>query len=97
MSEVLGIVAAIPVDVAPAQVDHSVDDLIARFHQCVGIDEAMGLLQNLTDDERARIAQSPTPLAKFADVRTPDEIGARFMSLPDNERLQLLSMFQPGT
>ena len=56
----------------------------------------MGFLQNLTDDERARIAQSPTPLAKFADVRTPDEIGDRFLSLPDNERLQILSMFHSG-
>ena len=33
VSEVLGIVAAIPADVAPAQVDHSVDDLIARFNR----------------------------------------------------------------
>jgi len=44
--------------------------------------------------DRQRLAASPTPLSKFADVRTPDEAIARMMSLPDLERVQLLAMFQ---
>ena len=51
-------------------------------------------LQQLSDVDRQRLAVSPTPLAKFADVRTPDEAIARFMSLPDMERLQVLAMFE---
>ena len=51
-------------------------------------------LQQLSDGDRQRLAASPTPLATFADVRSPDEAVARLMALPDVERLQLLAMFQ---
>ena len=40
-----------------------------------------------------RLARSDTPLAAFADVRTPEEAMARFGSLPESQRMQLLAMF----
>jgi len=94
VSEVLAIIAAIPANVAPPQVDHSVDDLLARIARIDDVDDALAFLQQLSDADRQRLAASPTPLAKFADVRTPDEAIARLMSLPVTERLQVLAMFQ---
>jgi hypothetical protein len=43
--------------------------------------------------ERERLARSDTPLATFADVRTPEEAIARFGSLPEGQRMQVLAMF----
>jgi len=94
VSEVLGIIAAVPASIAPAQVDHSVDDLLVRIARIDDVDDALAFLQQLSDADRQRLAASPTPLAKFADVRTPDEAIARLMSLPDMERLQVLAMFE---
>ena len=94
MSEVLGIIAAVPASIAPAQIDHSVDDLLVRIARIDDVDDALAFLQQLSDADRQRLAASPTPLAKFADVRTPDEAIARLMSLPDMERLQVLGMFE---
>ncbi|HUO75241.1 MAG TPA: hypothetical protein VMU39_31065 [Solirubrobacteraceae bacterium] len=92
--DVLAIVAALPASVAPVQVDHSVDDLLVRIARIDNIDDALAFLQELTDADRQRLAASPTPFAKFADVHTPDEAIARMMSLPDTERLQVLAMFE---
>ena len=94
ISDVLAIVAALPASVAPAQVDHSADDLLARIAHIDTIEQALAFLQQLSDADRQRLAASPTPLAKFADVRSPDEAIARMMALPEIERLQLLAMFQ---
>lgn len=94
VSEVLGIIAAVPASIAPPHVDHSVDDLLVRIARIDNVDAALAFLQQLSDSDRQRLAVSPTPLAKFADVRTPDEAIARLMSLPDMERMQVLAMFQ---
>jgi hypothetical protein len=94
VSDVLAIVAALPASVAPAQVDHSADDLLARIAHIDTVEQALAFLQQLSDADRQRLAASPTPLAKFADVRSPDEAIARMMALPETERLQLLAMFQ---
>lgn len=90
----LGIVAAVPSNIAPAHTDHSVDDLLVRIGRIDTVDDALAFLQQLSDADRQRLAQSPTPLAKFADVRTPDEAIARLTSLSETERLQVLAMFQ---
>ena len=90
----VGIVMAIPASVAPSQVDHSVDDLLVRIARIDNVDDAIAVLQQLSDAERQRLAASPTPLAKFADVRTPDQAVARLMELPEFERLQVLALFQ---
>jgi hypothetical protein len=50
------------------------------------------VLQDLTPDERERLARSGTPLAAFADVRTPEEALARFGALPEAQRMQVLAM-----
>jgi hypothetical protein len=92
--DVLAIVMALPAAVAPAQVDHSVDDLLVRIARIETLDQALAFLQELSDADRQRLAASPSPLAKFADVRTPDEAIGRMMSLPELERLQVLAMFQ---
>ncbi|HMK10718.1 MAG TPA: hypothetical protein VK461_04005 [Acidimicrobiales bacterium] len=94
VQEVLGVVKAFPASVAPSVVDHSVDDLLVRIDKLDTLEDGIAFLQSLSDADRARLAASPTPLAKFADVRTPDEAGERFMSLDVNERLQVLAMFE---
>jgi hypothetical protein len=94
VSDVLAIVAALPASVAPAEVDHSADDLLQRIAHIDTLEQALAFLQQLTDADRQRLAASPTPLAKFADVRSPDEAIARMMALPELERLQVLAMFQ---
>ena len=97
IGDVLAIVAALPASVAPAEVDHSADDLLARIAQIDTVEQALAFLQQLSDADRQRLAASPTPLAKFADVRSPDEAIARMMALPEMERLQLLAMFQKAS
>ena len=92
--EVIGVVTAFPESVAPSKVDHSVDDLLVRIGELDSVEDAIAFLGTLTPEDRQRLAQSPTPLAKFADVRTPDEITARFMELDVNSRLQVLAMFE---
>ena len=74
---VIGIVGAIPSTVMPASVDTSVDDLAARIDKVNTVEDALALLESLTPDDRERLAKSNTPLAAFADVRTPDEAMAR--------------------
>jgi hypothetical protein len=91
--EVIGVVTAFPESVAPSKVDHSVDDLLVRIGELDSVEDAIAFLGTLTPEDRQRLAQSPTPLAKFADVQTPDEITARFMELDMNARLQVLAMF----
>jgi hypothetical protein len=94
LDEVLGIVAAIPASVMPARVDHSVDDLATRIKGLSTIEDALAFLQQLTPEERGRLAQSDTPLALFADVSTPEAAMTRFESLDTQQRMQLLAIFQ---
>lgn len=93
IAEVMGIVTAIPESALPGQVDHSGDDLIARIDQLESVEDAIAFLQQLTPADRERLARSNTPLAAFADVTTPEEAIARFQSLDDQRRMQLLAMF----
>ena len=93
VTEVLGIVSVIPATVMPSEVDRSADDLVARISRIDGVEDAIAFLQDLAPDERERLARSDTPLAAFADVRTPEEAMARFGSLPEAQRMQLLAMF----
>ena len=95
--EVLAILHAFPASVVPDAIDHSFDDLLRRIDALDSVEEATDFLQQLSDEDRGRLAASPTPLAKFADVRTADEIGVRFMSLSEAERLQVLAMFDKAT
>jgi len=93
LSEVLAIVAAIPASVLPSHVDHSQDDLIDRISRLTSVEDALAFLQGLTPGERQRLAQSDTPLAAFADCQTPEEAMARFQSLDQGQRMQLITMF----
>jgi len=94
VADVMAIVRAIPSSVMPDHIDRSVDDLMARIAAVDDIDGALALLQSLSDDDRARLAASDTPLAVMADVRTPEEAMLRFESLDQGARLQLLAMFE---
>jgi hypothetical protein len=93
LAEVLAIVAAIPASVLPSHVDHSQDDLIDRISRLTSVEDALAFLQGLTPGERERLAQSSTPLAAFADCQTPEEAMARFQSLDQGQRLQIITMF----
>ena len=93
VTKVLDIVTAIPGSVMPSQVDHSADELVARISRLDDVNDAIAFLQGLTTDERDRLARSDTPLAAFADVRTPEEALARFGALPEAQRMQVLAMF----
>ncbi len=97
IDDVLAFVAAIPTSMLAAEVDHSTDDLIARIDKLTTIDDAIALLQSLTPEDRQRLAQSKTPLARFADVHTAEEAFARFDQLDAQEQMQIISMFNsPG-
>src|SRR5262249_32297576 len=87
MLDVLAIAAAFPTPAAPAQVAHPADALLAAIDRLDPIDEGTASPQTLSDAARPRLAQSPTPLARFAQVRTPEEAMSLFMSLPETERL----------
>jgi hypothetical protein len=93
VGEVLGVVAAIPTSVLPDHVDHSADDLVARFSKIDNIEDAIATLQQLTPQEREQLARSDTPLAAFADVQTPQEAIALFESLDPQRRMQIIAMF----
>jgi hypothetical protein len=92
--EVTGIVGAFPAALVPTQIDRSVDDLAARIDKIESVEDALAFLQQLTPDDRQRLAQSNTPLAAFADVQTPEQAMARLESLDVQHRMQLLAMFQ---
>lgn len=94
MDDVLAVVAALPASVVPNRVDHSQDDLVARIARLDTVEDALALLQDLTPEDRELLARSDTPLAGFADIRTPEEAIARFQSLDTTKRLQILAMFQ---
>jgi hypothetical protein len=93
LGEVLAIVAAIPASVLPSHVDHSQDDLIDRISRLTSVEDALAFLQGLSQGDRERLAQSDTPLAVFADCRTPEEAIVRFQSLDERQRLQIITMF----
>ena len=65
----------------------------ARISRLEDVDDAIAFLQDLTPAHRERLGRSDTPLAAFADVQTPEEAMARFRSLPESQRVQLLAMF----
>ncbi len=94
IDEVLAVVASIPTTVLAARVDHSDDDLIVRIGRLDSVEDAISFLQQLTPDDRARLARSETPLSAFADVTTPDEAIARFQALDPAQQMQLLTMFE---
>lgn len=94
LDEVFGIVHALPASIVPAQIDRSVDDLAARIDKISSVEDAFAFLQQLTPEDRARLANSNTPLAPFADVTTPEDAMARLQSLDTPQRLQLLGMFE---
>jgi hypothetical protein len=91
--DVLQLVAAVPTSVLPEHTDHSVDDLAARIARIGSIDEALAFLGQLSEDDRTRLARSDTPLADFADVRTPEEAVQRLQSLDRARQMQLMAMF----
>ena len=94
IDDVLAFVAAIPTTMLAAEVDHSNDDLVARINRLDTLDDTLAFLQTITPADRARLAESKTPLARFADVQTPDEAFARFEQLSTQEQMQVLSMFR---
>jgi len=91
--DVLAVVAAFPASVVPATVDHSFDDLIARIGQLHSVEDTLAFLEKLTPEERERVSKSDTPLAAFADVRTPEEAMARLGTLDQQQKLQIFAMF----
>jgi len=97
VDEVLAFIAAIPESVLPSHVDHSTDDLVARIDKLESVEDAIAFLQQLTPAEREKLAKSDTPLAAFADVTTPEEAFARFESLDQSQKLQLVTMFDRVT
>lgn len=97
VDDVLGLVAAIPSSVVPDRTDTSVDDLAKRIAGIDSIDEAIAFLQGLSDGDRERLAHSDTPLAGFADVRTPAEAMARFEALDQAQQMQLMGLFMRST
>ena len=94
LDEVFDLVHALPASIVPAQIDRSVDDLAARIEKISSVEEALTFLEQLSSEDRHRLASSNTPLAPFADVTTPDEATERLQSLDMPQRLQLLGMFQ---
>jgi hypothetical protein len=48
-----------------------------RIARIDSVDDTLAFLQQLSAADRQRLAASPTRLARFADVRTPDEAMAR--------------------
>jgi hypothetical protein len=91
--DLLDLVDVIPSSVVPHQVDNSVDDLAERIARIQSVEDAVAFLQGLSDVDRERLARSDTPLAGFADVRTPQEAMTRFQALDPARRMQLLGLF----
>lgn len=94
IDDTMAIVHAFPTAIVPAAIDHSVDDLAARIDKISTVEEALSFLEQLTPDDRQRLAASDTPLAAFADVTTPEQAMARLESLDMPQRMKLLAMFQ---
>lgn len=91
--DLLDLVDVIPSSVVPHQVDRSVDDLAERIARIKSVEDAITILQGLGDGDGERLARSDTPLAGFADVRTPQEAMTRFQALAPARRMQLLGLF----
>ena len=94
IDEVLAVVAAFPESIMPKRVDHSQDDLVARISKLDNVDDTLAFLQSLTPEDREQLAASDTPLAAFADVKTPDEAIARLQSLEPAKQMQIMAMFE---
>ena len=69
VSEVLGIVTAIPGTVMPSQVNYSADDLVARISRLDDVNDAIAFLQSLTPDERERLARAAGRVRRRPDAR----------------------------
>jgi hypothetical protein len=93
IDDVLAIVGTIPESVLASGVDHSQDDLLARVARLESVEDAIAFLQQLTPADREELAKSPTPLAEFADVETPEQAIARFESLDERRRVEIITMF----
>ena len=91
--DVVAVVEAFPASAVPTGVDHSFDDLLARVGQLHSVEDALAFLQQLTPEDRERLARSDTPLAAFADVQSPEEAMARLKTLDESQKLQVLAMF----
>ena len=78
----------------PHHTDHSVEDLAARIARIDSLEQALAFLLQLSDADRQRLARSDTPLADFADVRTPEEAMVRLQTMDFVRRAQLLAMFR---
>ena len=65
-----------------------------RIERISTVEEALAFLQQLSDGDHQRLAQSNTPLAAFSDVRTPDEAMERLQTLDVADRMKLFGMFQ---
>jgi len=96
VEETLAIVRAIPTSVIPAVIDRSGDDLAQRIAKLESVEDAIALLQSLSDDDRSRLAASQSPLASFAWVRTPEEALDHFNSLDDSQRMAVLATVMRG-
>ena len=94
LEELTATVDAFPASVVPAQIDRSADDLLARVQRLSSPEEVIGFLQQLSPDDRQRLAQSNTPLAAFADVTTWEQVMSRLQTLDVPQRMQLLAMFK---
>ena len=94
LEELTATVDAFPASVVPAQIDRSADDLLARVQRLSSPEEVIGFLQQVSPDDRQRLAQSNTPLAAFADVTTWEQVMSRLQTLDVPQRMQLLAMFK---
>ena len=94
LEELTATVETFPASIVPAQIDRSADDLLARVQRLSSPEEVIGFLQQLSPDDRQRLAQSNTPLAAFADVTTWEQVMSRLQALDVPQRMQLLAMFK---
>src|SRR5262249_22004324 len=87
VAQTRAMVARPPASVVPRQVDPSVDDLLVRINRLNSVEDALAFLRTLTPDERGRLARSNTPLAAFADVRSPAEAMVRLEAMDMASRM----------
>lgn len=70
--DVLAIVMALPRSVAPTQVDHTVDDLLARIAQIDNVDRALAFRQEISDADRQRLADTARQVRRRTHTRRGD-------------------------
>jgi hypothetical protein len=85
VSDVLAIVAALPASVAPAQVDHSADDLLARIADIDTVEQALVFLQQLSDRRPAaarRLTNAAGQVRRRPHPRRSDRQGRELAAQP---------------